>query len=195
MTDDELHPLDPEQALEMYLTERRETDGIADSTEKSLRSRVGMFAEYCQQNEIEHLRELDGMTLHQWRLETSQGIANRTLVSRLSSVRNLLRWARNVDAVPSELPAKIDIPDVDTARERFLESDQARSLLDYLRKFEYASRDHLIVLLSWRTGMRLGALRAIDMADYDSEDRSIELVHRPETGTPLKNQEGGERVV
>ncbi|QIO21405.1 tyrosine-type recombinase/integrase [Haloarcula sp. JP-L23] len=195
MSNEELHELEPEQALEMYVTERRETDKIADSTVKSIRSRVGMFADWCRKNGIDTLHELDGMDLHQWRLATAQDISERTLASRLSSVRSYLRWARDVDAVHSDLPAKIDVPDVESPRERTLESGAAESILDYLRKFDYASRDHVIILLFWRTGMRLGALRGIDLSDYYSDNHSVELVHRPETDTPLKNRESGERFV
>jgi len=195
MTANDLHALEPEQALQMYLSERRETDNIADSTEKSIRSRVGMFVDWCRENGIETLRDVDGMDLHQWRLETAEGISKRTLACRLSDVRNFLRWARAVDAVPSDLPAKIDVPDASNPRERMLESEKAEAIIEYLRKFRYAGRDHVIILLLWRTGMRLGALRAIDVSDYDPDERCVELVHRPETDTPLKNAGHGERTV
>lgn len=195
MSDNELHALEPEQALQMYVTERCETDDISNSTERTIRSRAGMFIDWCQENDIETLRELDGMDLHQWRLETADGIAQRTLVSRLSTVRTFLRWARDVDAVASDLPQKIDIPDIETARERYLDTDKAGAILDYLRKFDYAGRDHVVIILLWRTGMRLGALRGIDLTDYDNQNHYVELVHRPETGTPLKNGERGERTV
>lgn len=43
--------------------------------------------------------------------------------------------------------------------------------------------------------MRLGALRSLDMRDYRSDELALELHHRPETGTPLKNGTSGERMV
>ena len=43
--------------------------------------------------------------------------------------------------------------------------------------------------------MRLGALRSLDIDDYDGENKSLLLGHRPDMGTPLKNGEEGERLV
>lgn len=195
MEDNELHDLEPAQALQMYVSDRRETDDIAAATEKSIRSRVGMFVDWCRENGVEYLRDLDGMQLHQWRLETADGIAKKTLACRLSDVRNFLLWARDVDAVPIRLPMKIDVPDVDNPRSRTLDPEQAGPILDYLRKYQYASRDHVVMLLFWRTAMRSGALHGINLADYNADEHYVELKHRPDTDTPLKNGEYGERTV
>ena len=195
MSANDLHALEPEQALQMYLTDRQETDGITDATERSLRSRIGLFVDWCRENGIETLSALDGMQIHQWRLSTADGISKRTLACRLSDVRNFLRWARGVGAVPSDLPEKIDVPEAENPRTRLLESDRAEAILDYLRKFDYAGRDHIVILLCWRTGMRLGALRGINLDDYDPDGHCVELAHRPATDTPLKNGERGERTV
>jgi len=40
-----------------------------------------------------------------------------------------------------------------------------------------------------------GTLRAVDLGDYHSEKQFIEVEHRAETGTPLKNKYGAEREV
>lgn len=48
-------------------------------------------------------------------------------------------------------------------------------------------------------GLRMGAVRAIDLEDIDGENLVIHLRHRPESrdeyGTPLKNGADGERIV
>ncbi len=54
---------------------------------------------------------------------------------------------------------------------------------------------HALLETAWHTGARLGGLRALDLRDFDRGDRTLEFVHRPETGTPLKNKQNGERVV
>lgn len=41
----------------------------------------------------------------------------------------------------------------------------------------------------------MGTLRAVDLGDYHSEKQFIEVEHRAETGTPLKNKYGAEREV
>jgi integrase len=76
-----------------------------------------------------------------------------------------------------------------------LEAEQAEDILQYLRRFEYASREHVVMEVLWNTGMRLGALHSLDIEDYDREEQYLEIHHRPETDTPLKNGDEGERLV
>jgi integrase len=47
----------------------------------------------------------------------------------------------------------------------------------------------------WHTGIRIGAAHSLDVEDYDRKEQYLELHHRPETGTRLKNKTGGERYV
>jgi integrase len=47
----------------------------------------------------------------------------------------------------------------------------------------------------WHTGIRLGALHSLDVGDYDGEAERLELYHRPDSGTALKNGSEGERMV
>lgn len=43
--------------------------------------------------------------------------------------------------------------------------------------------------------MRLGSLRSIDLEDYDRDAKCIDLKHRPDQGTPLKNGVAAERSI
>ena len=43
--------------------------------------------------------------------------------------------------------------------------------------------------------MRRGAAHALDVDDYDPNGQYLELHHRPDTGTPIKNGFDGERLV
>ena len=74
----------------------------------------------------------------------------------------------------------------DEQSESILETEQAKALIEYQRKFEYASRPHVIMEILWHTGIRLGALHALDVDDYDEENERMIIRHRPDLGTPLK---------
>jgi integrase len=78
--------------------------------------------------------------------------------------------------------------------QKFVEWCDQQLIINYLGKYHYASRDHMVLLL-WRLGCRTGGLRALDLDDYDPDAPGLELVHRPEADTPLKNQGKGERWV
>jgi site-specific recombinase XerD len=193
MSTNDPNRLEPSEALWMYVESRK--NEVRESTVKSIRSRVGMFVEFCEENDIESLSELDGMDLHRYRVEIGDGVSKSTLISRLSDLRVFLRWCESVEAIKSGTAEKIELPEDDSRRTEVLEPDHADRILEYLRRFEYASRDHVVIRLLWATGMRMGAIRSIDVDDYDSEDQCIYLSHRPETETPLKNGDQGERPV
>jgi integrase len=76
-----------------------------------------------------------------------------------------------------------------------LTTERAEDLLDYLRKFEYASRNHVVIELLWHTGIRVGSLRALDVSDYDRENAHIAIRNRPDSETALKNGNRGERLI
>lgn len=93
---------------------------------------------------------------------------------------------------------KVVIPEVgkqEQARDVKLEADRAEAILDHLNRFEYASRDHVIIAILWHTGIRLGTLRAIDVDDWDPTAPCLEIRHRPETDTPLKNGKAAVRSI
>lgn len=73
-----------------------------------------------------------------------------------------------------------------------METETAERLLAYLEKFEYASRQHVVVALLWHTMLRRGGLRALDLGHYDREEQFLSVVHRPDTGTQLKNGTSGQ---
>jgi len=52
-----------------------------------------------------------------------------------------------------------------------------------------------MLLLLWRTGMRVGALQSLDVDDYDRKQARIHVRHRPQGGTTLKMGENGERII
>lgn len=43
--------------------------------------------------------------------------------------------------------------------------------------------------------MRTSGLHSLDVGDFDVDERTLSVVHRPDERTRLKNCEGGERIV
>jgi integrase len=76
-----------------------------------------------------------------------------------------------------------------------LDSEVADGILDYLSTYEYASERHVTFLLIWHALLRRGAIHALDVGDYDSQEMSLDVRHRPETETPIKNKRNGERFI
>ncbi|WP_155119418.1 site-specific integrase [Halomicrobium katesii] len=100
---------------------------------------------------------------------------------------------------PDRIP-QASIDDDEDVCERKPSDEQVEKISAYFETYDRASRSHIEFLLMKELTLRLGAIRAIDEEDYDSEQQKIELHHRPEEeyerkGTPLKNQSDGERHV
>ncbi|SDJ86500.1 Site-specific recombinase XerD [Halovenus aranensis] len=200
MTDDDLEAIDPGTALEMYLADRDAE--LAESTIASHQRRLSLFVQWCDENDIESLSELTPRDLHEFRVWRQQGIrvdgvAPDTLRSALVTTRLFLRWAAGINAVDPNIPELIEVPDsvAKRSRDEMLEPERAEQLLEHLETYEWASAGHVIIELLYRTGMRAGSLRALDVGDYNREEQHLALRHRPETGTPLKNKRDGERLV
>jgi integrase len=116
----------------------------------------------------------------------------------MDTLRVFIRWVESIDGAPEDLHVKVRSPTLtgdDNVRDEMLEEGRAEDLLEYLGRYEYASRPHVVIALMWHTMMRVGAIHALDLDDFDPDEQSIQVVHRPETGTPIKNSTDGERFV
>nr|WP_241692823.1 tyrosine-type recombinase/integrase [Haloarcula salina] len=199
----DLQPLEPGRAINMYLKARQ--DELTESTIQSQEYRLEAFEQFCHEEEIENLNDLSGRDLYAYRVWRREGngkgrdsIEPITLRGQLATVRSFLRFAAEVDAVPEDLRTKVPLPTINSAgevSESTLDPERADGILDYLRLYQYASRAHVIVLLLWHTGARMGAIRGLDVDDCELEanDPGIQFVHRPQSDTPLKNGEKGQR--
>jgi site-specific recombinase XerD len=195
----QLDPIEPAEAVEFYFDHR--APDLSESTLYNQRYRLGSFVEWCEEEAgIENMNELTGRDLHrfrQWRL-ANDDIKKVTLAGQLQTLKKFLEFAAAIEAVPSGLREQVLMPDVepeDEARDVLLEESRAKEILEYLEKFEYSSREHIILALLWHTGIRLGSLRAFDVDDFDPTSPCLELRHRPETETPLKNKKAANRSI
>lgn len=194
-----LVPLDPREAHERYLDDRR-----GDVREKTLEAhtyRVSTFLDWLEGEDVEDLTDLNGRHLHDYKVyrRDVDEVATTTLQSQLSTIRQFLRFCRDIDAVPHELPEKVRPPTPENdSRDTRVRRDHAESVLDHLDTFRYASRDHALFAVAWHTGCRMGGLRALDVDDVVLDDPDLphlQFRHRRGRGTPLKNGSDGERDV
>lgn len=197
----ELQPISPREALEMYL---QDVDGeLSPDSIQAKRYQLGFFVRWCEgedgeQERIENLNEITGRDFTRFKNWRSEGINKVTLKTNLSALRTFMRFCVKIDAVDSDTPEKINVPTLDRGeneRETLVETEEAGKILDYLSRFEYASFDHVLFLLQWVTGARMSGLHSIDVDDFDADEGTVTIEHRPETDTRLKNKQDGERVI
>lgn len=198
---DDLDPITPDAALDYYIDARKYD--LRDSTIQSHKSRLESFVDWLKEQGITNMNEVDLQTVHAYRVYKREDNGDDatcndvTMQGQVSTIRRFLDHLVDIDAVPEKVPARIRLPTVsgDGSDDTQLESGRANEILDFLWEFRYASPEHVTLLLIWRTSARRGGLRALDLDDFDPEERALCFRHRPETGTPLKNGDDGERDV
>lgn len=172
-------------------------------TESSLQTysyRLKLWTEWCEEQEIETVGELNGWVFEQYQSHRSGvGVSPSTLHNEMETLKDHIAYLERIEAVGDGLAEKVNVPDIpegSRSRDTKLATDDALALIRHYRESDRSgSRHHALLELAWHTGVRLGSIRALDLRDYDSENEHVEFVHRPETGTPLKNKLDGERMV
>lgn len=193
-----LEPIEPDEAVELYLADRKTE--LAEATLGAHRSRLSFFVKWCERKDIENLNELTGRKLHEYRLwrRNDGDLAPPSEKSQMDTLRVFVRYLTTIDAVEPGLDQKVRVPTItpdENSRDVMLDGEDAEEILEYLETYEYASVEHVTPSLLWRTMLRRGAAHSLDVRDYDPEDQFLEVVHRPDTGTPIKNGGSGERLI
>lgn len=202
MTQTDLEPLAPLDALDWYLQHQR--DSLRTATRRKHQSALGTFVEWTNEVGIDDMNDIGGRQLMEfktWR-KTESDLTVVSLNGNLAILQRFLRFCENVDAVPEGVADRVPLPSVPPEEEvnDWVPTDEAvEGIRSYFRQFEYASRRHVVFELIAEVGVRLGGVLAIDLSDFDPDEMTIHLRHRPEGtevyGTPLKNGRDGERII
>lgn len=196
MSEDELQPLYLEDGIDRFLEHYEPS--VVESSRANARTRMRHFKEWAEEAGIKNLNELTGRDLADFVAWRRDDVSPVTLQKQLSTPRMALRYWADIEGVTEGLAEKLhspELPDGAESRDIHLENQHATEILEYLDKYAYASRRHVVISLLWRTGMRRSALRSIDLDDLRPEEHAVVLEHRPETDTILKNHDDGERWV
>jgi len=191
-----LESITPEDAVEAYLNEREAE--LSDSSLQNQRYRLQRFIEWCEEVGLEDMNNMTGRRAHDYKMWRAEDVKPITLKTQLDTLRVFLEFCERIEAVPEHVHEKVSSPPItgngDQSNE-MIEPEEVDRILAYLDKWEHASLTHVVFHLLWHTGMRSGSARGLDVDDYDSDGGFVEIHHRPDTGTPLKNKENGERHI
>ncbi|MGB9932602.1 tyrosine-type recombinase/integrase [Haloarcula amylolytica] len=192
--------MQPQKAIQLYLENRNDA---AQSTIQSYEYRLQHFTRWWSEEKSGVLSSLDELRPHHleeyrsWRRRDGD-LSRASEKTQMDSLRVWLRYCERMDWVIDDLSEAVISPALsksDKSRDEKVSQEVAEDVLDYLKRFEYASRRHVCILLMWHTAARTGTVRAIDLTDYHPRDEYIDTQHRPSEGTPLKKQEDGERYI
>lgn len=199
-----LQSLSPEEGVTRYLQSRKRE--LRERTVEEYRGKLEYFLEYADQHDIDDLNDLDGRDVdgyRLWRRENSSdqvdSLSPKTMRDEMYLFQNFLLYLESIEAVKPGLSAKVQIPELhegDGVRDAELDHNRVAEILRYLRRYEYATRVHVVWLLHCHTGRRSGGIHGLDLQDVhlDCDEPYIEFRHRPGE-TTLKNGEAGEELV
>jgi len=189
--------LSPRDALDRFLARRKQEN--TEQTVRSYRNRLTRFVQWAEDEQIESMSDLSGWELDEYRAaREASGVSPATLRGHMMSLKQLLDYCESIDVVDDDLPEKVNIPSLSRAEESSdtkLASEDAMSLLKFYRssRTHFGRPEHAFLELTWHVGARMSGVRALDLHDFDPDERTVEFHHRPPT--LLKNKEEGERIV
>lgn len=193
-----IHSMTPREAKNRFI--HHHESEYSKSTLQAYGYSLERFICWLEDHRITDMGEMTGRLVSDFAMYRRQSVKPATLKTDLDRVRRLLQFCESIEAVPEGVANKIISPQLageDEARTERVTEQQAEALLEFLERFEFGKRRHLIFYLVWHTGFRSGTLRALDVEDfmYGPDGPELHVVHRPQTGTPLKNKEKGERII
>jgi site-specific recombinase XerD len=188
-----------QQAIDRFVRKRKTE--ATDRTIRGYRSRLTQFNKWTRKQGIDTIGELTAWHIDEYDMSLREDdAAPTTIKGRMSTINVFLDYCANIGAVDEELSESVDVPNLtkkqEQNQERLAEED-ALAALEFFRdsRAYFGVPMHAFLELAWHTGARLGSLKGLDLGDYHSDEQYIEFVHRPSTGTPLKNKHDGERLV
>lgn len=179
-----LEPMSPEEAVVSYIKDR-ETE-LTRKSRRNQESRLRQFVRWTDEVGIDDMNEITGRQLHEYKLWRAEDIKPITLKQQLTTVRMFIRFCERIDAVASGVSDSIVLPQVRPEEEICtdkISKEEAKAILEYCEKYEYASFRHTLFYLLWHTGIRRSTVHAFDLNDYG--DGYLRAVSRD--GTRLKN--------
>lgn len=198
MTDGAAPDLSPAEAAQRWLDKR--SVALAESTLTDYSYRLKQFTDWAESKDVDSMQELTPWLIDEFDAKRKgDDVRPITLRNHQQTVKDWLSWASEVGIAPEGVAAPIEIPDVDRSQhvsDITLEQGYGVELLKSFRNGRFrASEHHLTFEILWNVGCRMGGARGLDLRDVDREANVLEFRHRPESDTPLKKSEQGERDV
>ena len=195
--DQGLVPLDLSEALDKH-HEIQRANNRAKDTIISHNSRLKKFLAWLRIHDVESTADIRRLHFREYRTQRSKNVKKITTKTHMNTISAFVRNLEEVQAVPEGMSEYVRAPSLageEGKRSDHLPVPRGDRILGHARKYWWGSMEHVLFELYWAAAIRLGGIHSLDADDFDASEPSIDLKHRPDTGTTLKNKYDGERTV
>jgi site-specific recombinase XerD len=184
--------------VEFYLDTNHPWD-VQPNTLTAYRGRLKHFQAFCTVHDIEDLGTVRPNTLDEFQnylREASSLEATSSIKGCLAALRKFLQYCERRGVFDHGFHKLVILPTVSKHEgqdERWLYRESAEEIVDHLETYRLFTKEHVVWAILAETRIRQSTLYALDLDDYDAEERYLTVVNREETGTRLKNGYRAER--
>ena len=156
--------------------------GLAAHTVRAYRSDVEQLAAYAAARGLDEPGDVDLALLRAWLADMSErNLSRATLARRGASVRSFFEWACRTGRTTTDPAARLASPRGDRVLPTVLDVDAARELMETARdRAESGDPSHLrdwaAVELLYATGIRVGELVGVDVADVQLAEQAVRVL-------------------
>lgn len=198
-------PERPDPSIEALITrfivqKRPDWNG---ETERTYRKSLDTFESFADENDLENASDLTLWAVghyNDWLLAHARGYAKVTVLSKQKQARTMLKWAESQGLVERGAHLAIDpikLDDDEQTSSDILRPDRLKTILEYYRhstKWRGTRRHALLEVIAHIGARRIG-IRALDLDDWDPEERTLKFIDRDGRDTRLKRGQLHERKV
>lgn len=172
--------LDLRELLESFTISLRAAHR-AEATVKVYRLGITQYLQWCDADGKPH--RLDRDQVRAWMVHLrDKGAAPATVASRLASVRQLSKWLTEEGMLDADPLLRLNAPKPDIPITPVLTEDELKALVKACQGKQFRDRrDEAIVRLMAETGMRVGDVIGLDVADIDLA-RGLAYIRRGKGG-------------
>lgn len=172
---------------------------VQPNTLTAYRGRLKHFQAFCTVHDIEDLGNVRPNTLDEFQnylREASSLEATSSIKGCLAALRKFLQYCERRGVFDHGFHKLVILPTVSKHEgqdERWLARESTEEIVDHLETYRLFTKEHVVWAILAETRIRQSTLYALDLDDYDAEERYLTVVNREETGTRLKNGYRAER--
>lgn len=187
------------KAQRNFLEHKQKTQ--KESTARAYKFPTKDFIQYCENHGVQTTGDITKNLIATWMDQRHEEVKPITVHNNAKHLRVFIKWMGSRDLCEWRIHEKMEIPSVPDQGEvndDVLRAGHAKTVLDYLDTYNYASLYHALFYTMWHTGCRIGGAIALDLDDFQPsahDDNVLHFRNRKATGTPLKNKTSSERDV